>query len=155
MPWESSKPHAMNCINIFRKKGEQCGGVGHVPTGGFHYVQNIGQDKLFFLEFFRNDHFSDLSLAQWVALTPREIAKSCLNLPDAFFNHVRKESCSVVRYPGCAFPPANYTPQNVRYFSRISTIKSMAVHPAPATRSNCCGGRETAKRWRGHASAFA
>ena len=92
------------------------GDVGYVPVGGFHYVQNTGREKLVFLEFFNSSHFADVSLAQWIANTPKEVVKSCLNLSDAFLDSVSKKSSPVVRYEGFAFPPASGTPQNVQYF---------------------------------------
>ena len=63
----------------------QTGDVGYVPVGNFHYVQNIGDEKVIFLEIFRSDHFADISLAQWLAMTPKEVVKSALNLSDEFF----------------------------------------------------------------------
>ncbi len=97
----------------------QAGDVGYVPVGGFHYVQNIGDEPLKFLEIFNSSHFSDVSLAQWIAMTPKEIVKSILNLPDDFLNNVKKESCPIVKYPGFEFPPANNTPQNVCRFKNF------------------------------------
>ncbi|MBE5963122.1 MAG: cupin domain-containing protein [Lachnospiraceae bacterium] len=94
----------------------RAGDVGYVPVGNFHYVQNTGKEKLIFLEIFNSKHFADISLAQWIAMTPREVVKSVLNLSDEFLDHVKKESCPIVKYPGFEFPPANNTPQNVRYF---------------------------------------
>ena len=87
-------------------------------------MQNVGTEKLVFLEFFHSDHFADVSLAQWLALTPKEVVKSCLNLPDAFLNRLRKDSCPVVRYKDFAFPPANGTPQNVKYFKDFDYTKN-------------------------------
>ena len=80
------------------------------------YFEERMQEKLVFLEIFKSDHFSDISLAQWIGLTPNEVVRSVLNLSDEFLNHVQKESCPIVRYPGYEFPPAKGTPQNVRYF---------------------------------------
>lgn len=94
----------------------RAGDVGYVPVGNFHYVQNIGKEKLIFLEIFKSNHFSDISLAQWIAMTPKEVVKSVLNLSDEFLNNVRKESCSIVKYKGFEFPDAKATPQNIRYF---------------------------------------
>ncbi|MGW8115297.1 cupin domain-containing protein [Caproicibacterium sp. NSD3] len=91
----------------------RAGDVGYVPVGAFHYVQNIGKEKLVFLEFFRSDYFSDVSLAQWLAMTPNEVVKSCLNLPDDFINSINKTSTPVVKYPGYEFPKAQGTPQNI------------------------------------------
>ena len=97
----------------------QAGDVGYVPVGDFHYVQNIGTEKLVFLEIFKSDHFADISLAQWIAMTPKEVVKSVLNLSDEFLDSVRKESCGVVKYPGYEFPSANNTPQNACYFKNF------------------------------------
>lgn len=94
----------------------RAGDVGYVPVGNFHYIQNIGTEKVIFLEIFKSDHYSDISLAQWIAMTPREVVKSALNLSDDFLDHVNKESCPVVKYPGYEFPSAKGTPQNTRYF---------------------------------------
>ncbi len=90
----------------------RAGDVGYVPMGGFHYIQNVGTETLRFLEFFNSDFYSDVSLAQWLALTPKEMVKSCLNLPDDFIDQLNKKSTPVVKYSGFEFPPAQGTPQN-------------------------------------------
>lgn len=95
------------------------GDVGYVPVGGFHYVQNIGKEKLVFLEFFRSSHFSDMSLAQWIAMTPNEVVKSVLNVSDEFLENIKRKSDPVVKYPGYEFPNANNTPQNVNNFKNF------------------------------------
>lgn len=105
----------------------RAGDVGYVPVGGFHYVQNIGKEKLIFLEFFNSSHFSDMSLAQWMANTPKEVIQSILNLPEEFIQNLKKESCPVVKHPGFEFPPASGTPQNVRYFKDFD-FKKKEVH---------------------------
>lgn len=92
------------------------GDVGYVPVGNFHYVQNIGKEKVVFLEIFKSNHFSDVSLTQWIAMTPREVVKAALNLSDEFLNNVKKESSPIVKYKGFEFPFANGTPQNINYF---------------------------------------
>lgn len=94
----------------------QAGDVGYVPVGNFHYVQNIGDEKLIFLEVFKSNHFADISLTQWLAMTPREVVKSVLNLSDEFIDKLRMESTPVVKYPGFERPAAKNTPQNVCYF---------------------------------------
>lgn len=99
------------------------GDVGYVPMGGFHYVQNVGTEDLVYLEFFNSEHYADISLTQWMAFTPKEVIQSSLNLPDEFIDHLRKDSCPVVKYKGYEFPPANNTPQNVKYFKDFDYIK--------------------------------
>ena len=48
----------------------QAGDVGYVPFAMGHYVENTGDEPLRFLEMFRSAHFADISLNQWMALTP-------------------------------------------------------------------------------------
>jgi oxalate decarboxylase len=58
----------------------QAGDVGYVPFAMGHYVENTGDEPLRFLEMFRSDHFADVSLNQWMALTPPELIEAHLNL---------------------------------------------------------------------------
>lgn len=102
----------------------RAGDVGYIPVGGFHYVQNIGTEKLIYLEFFNSSHYADISLTQWVALTPKEVVKSCLNLSDEFLDQLSKERAAVVKHSGYEFPPAKNTPQNIRYFKDFDFKKS-------------------------------
>ena len=46
----------------------QAGDVGAVPFRMPHYIENIGNTTLRFLEVFRSDRFADVSLAKWLAL---------------------------------------------------------------------------------------
>lgn len=94
----------------------RAGDVGYVPVGGFHYVQNISNEPLIFLEMFKSSHWADISLAQWIAMTPNEVVQSCLNLSPEFLNSINKESCPIVKYPGYEFPVAQSTPQNISRF---------------------------------------
>ena len=58
----------------------QAGDVGYIPFAMGHYVQNTGDEPLRFLEMFRSDRFADISLSQWMALTPAELVQAHLNL---------------------------------------------------------------------------
>jgi oxalate decarboxylase len=58
----------------------QAGDVGYIPFAMGHYVQNTGDETLTFLEMFKSDHFADISLNQWMALTPPELVQAHLNL---------------------------------------------------------------------------
>jgi oxalate decarboxylase len=58
----------------------QAGDVGYVPFAMGHYIQNTGDEPLRFLEMFRSDRFADISLSQWMALTPPELVRAHLNL---------------------------------------------------------------------------
>jgi len=58
----------------------QAGDVGYVPFAMGHYILNIGNEPLRFLEMFRSSRFADISLNQWLALTPPELVQAHLNL---------------------------------------------------------------------------
>ena len=56
------------------------GDVGYVPFAMGHFVENLGDEPLRFLELFRSDHFADVSLNQWMALTPPALVRAHLNI---------------------------------------------------------------------------
>jgi oxalate decarboxylase len=58
----------------------QAGDVGYVPVSLAHYVENTGSTTLRFLEVFTSSRYADVSLAQWVALTPHELVAANLRL---------------------------------------------------------------------------
>jgi oxalate decarboxylase len=58
----------------------RAGDVGYVPFAMGHYVENTGTEPLRFLEMFRSDRFADVSLNQWMALTPPQLVQAHLNL---------------------------------------------------------------------------
>jgi oxalate decarboxylase len=60
----------------------QAGDVGYVPFAMGHYVQNTGDETLTFLELFKSDRFADVSLNQWMALTPPALVEAHLNLDE-------------------------------------------------------------------------
>ncbi|TXR48400.1 oxalate decarboxylase family bicupin [Phyllobacterium endophyticum] len=59
------------------------GDVGYVPFATGHYVENTGDKPLVFLEMFKSDHYADVSLNQWLALTPPELVSGHLNFDAA------------------------------------------------------------------------
>lgn len=75
------------------------GGVGYVPLANGHYIQNTGNETLWFLEMFKSSRFADVSLNQWLALTPEELVPSNLNEGSEFIDLLRKEKWAVVKYP--------------------------------------------------------
>jgi oxalate decarboxylase len=65
--------------------------VGYVPFAMGHYVENIGNEPLRFLEIFRSSYFSDVSLNQWMALTPPELVQAHPNLSAETIAALRKD----------------------------------------------------------------
>jgi oxalate decarboxylase len=72
------------------------GDVGYVPFALGHYVQNNGDTPLRFLEMFRSDRFADVSLNQWLALTPPQLVADHLHLSELAISTLRKDKCPVV-----------------------------------------------------------
>jgi oxalate decarboxylase len=76
-------------MTVFASSGKartfdyQAGHVGYVPFAMGHYIRNTGDEPLVFLEMFRSDRFADISLNQWLALSPPELVQAHLNLADA------------------------------------------------------------------------
>ncbi len=75
----------------------QAGDVGYVPFAMGHYVENTGEETLRFLEMFKSDHFADMSLSQWLALTPPALVQAHLHLNEAVMGALRKHKEPVVR----------------------------------------------------------
>jgi oxalate decarboxylase len=58
----------------------RAGDVGYVPFAMGHYIENTGSGPLRFLEMFRSDRYADLSLNQWLALTPHVLVDAHLKI---------------------------------------------------------------------------
>jgi oxalate decarboxylase len=69
----------------------QAGDVGYIPFAMGHYIENLGDKPLRYLEMFRSSYFADLSLNQWMALTPPELIKAHLNLDRQTVAVLRKD----------------------------------------------------------------
>ena len=74
----------------------QAGDVGYVPFAMGHYVENTGTTRLRFLEMFKCDRFADISLNQWMALTPPELVQDHLHLDETMMNALQKQKRPVV-----------------------------------------------------------
>lgn len=89
-------------MGVFASEGNartfnyRAGDVGTVPFAFGHYIENIGNTPLRFLEMFRSPHFQDVSLNQWMALTPPELVQAHLNLNKTMMRALRKEKWPVV-----------------------------------------------------------
>jgi oxalate decarboxylase len=74
----------------------RAGEVGYVPKSMSHYVQNIGDAPLKLLELFRSPRFEDVSLNQWLALTPAQLVKSHLGLDQSTIDHLSESKKPIV-----------------------------------------------------------
>jgi oxalate decarboxylase len=78
----------------------RAGDVGYVPFAMGHYIENTGDTPLRFLEMFRSDRFADVSLNQWLALTPPELVRAHLHLSDRVMANLQKEKPVIVKPSG-------------------------------------------------------
>jgi oxalate decarboxylase len=90
-------------MTVFASSGKartfdyQAGDVGYVPFAMGHYVENTGDEPLRFLEMFRSDHYADVSLNQWMALTPPELVQAHLNVDQPTMAALRKDKPIIVK----------------------------------------------------------
>ena len=91
-------------MTVFASSGKartfdyQAGDVGYIPFAMGHYIENTGDETLVFLEMFRSSQFADLSLNQWMALTPSELVQAHLNLDRQTMAVLRKEKPVIVSF---------------------------------------------------------
>ena len=71
------------------------GSVGYVPKSSGHYIENTGSEKLRYLELFASDRYTDVSLGQWLALTPPELVQAHLKISPQTLAALRKEKRQV------------------------------------------------------------
>lgn len=90
-------------MGVFGSSGQartfnyRAGDVGLVPFAMGHYIENTGQEKLRFLEVFASSYYADLSLNQWLALTPKELVQDHMNFDPKVIAALRPDKQPVVR----------------------------------------------------------
>jgi oxalate decarboxylase len=72
------------------------GDVGYVPKSMPHFVENTGSTPLRFLELFRSPRYMDVSLAQWMALTPHELVQAHLQIDKSVIDGLPQDKRPVV-----------------------------------------------------------
>lgn len=81
----------------------RAGDVGYMPFCFGHYIQNTGNETLWYLEVFKSPKYADISLTQWMALVPKQIVESNLNVGPELMDALRKDKWEVVRFPGYTY----------------------------------------------------
>src|SRR5271170_4565577 len=89
-------------MGVFASSGQArtfdflAGDVGYVPFAMGHYVENTGPTPLRFLEIFKSSYYADVSLDQWIALTPPELVSAHLKLDQQVMAALRKDKVPIV-----------------------------------------------------------
>jgi oxalate decarboxylase len=74
----------------------RAGDVGYIPFAMGHYIENTGETKLRFLEIFKSSYYADVSLDQWMALTPPDLVDAHLKLDQQVMTALRKQKVPIV-----------------------------------------------------------
>jgi len=68
----------------------QAGDVGYVPVPDAHYLENTGDTDLVYLEVLQASVYNDISVAQWLGLTPKQIVGDHLGFSEDTLNRLPK-----------------------------------------------------------------
>lgn len=69
----------------------QAGDTAVFPDNSGHYIENVGDEDLVWIEIYKSDRVADIPLTQWLALTPADIVANVLKVPIDFARSLKKE----------------------------------------------------------------
>jgi oxalate decarboxylase len=72
------------------------GDIGYVKKAFGHYVENIGDTDLVYMEIFRADRFEEVSLSDWLAHSPIDMVAETLNLDPSVIAQFPKDRPDLV-----------------------------------------------------------
>ncbi len=75
----------------------RAGDVGFVPRTMGHYIENIGATTMRCINVFNTPKYKDVSLNNWMALTPPALIRGHLGLDDVAMKALRRERNAVVK----------------------------------------------------------
>lgn len=63
-----------------------------------HYIENTSATKnLTWVELYKSDRVADISLAQWLALTPADVVASVLKIPIGVVEDLKKDKQILIK----------------------------------------------------------
>ncbi len=74
----------------------RAGEVSYVRKSPGHYIQNTGSTELQFLEIFKADRFSEISLSQWLTRAPPLTVAQHLNVGPSMIDRFPKNRPDIV-----------------------------------------------------------
>ncbi|MDB5461310.1 MAG: cupin [Caulobacteraceae bacterium] len=72
------------------------GDIGYVKKGLGHYVENTGSTDIVMIETFKTDRFAEVSLAQWLACSPRQMVAETLRMDPRLIEQISKSRPDIV-----------------------------------------------------------
>lgn len=86
-----------DAVNNARTFDFEAGDVGYVPRTLSHYIENIGDEPVRVLNVFHKAKYSDVSLNNWLALTPKDIVSGHLDINEPFIDSLRQKYQTIVK----------------------------------------------------------
>lgn len=70
----------------------QAGDTAVFPDNSGHYVENISKNEtLQWIELYKSDHVAEISLTQWLAVSPPDTVAKTLNVSVEWVKQLKKE----------------------------------------------------------------
>lgn len=66
-------------------------------TSYSHYIENVGDEDLIWIEAYKSDRVADIPLTQWLALTPADIVANTLKIPLEIAQSLKKEKQVLIK----------------------------------------------------------
>ena len=86
-----------DAVNNARTFDFVAGDVGYVPRTLTHYIENTGTEPVRVLNVFHKGLYSDVSLNNWLALTPKDLVSGHLDIEDPFIKSLRQKYQTIVK----------------------------------------------------------
>jgi oxalate decarboxylase len=72
------------------------GDIGYVKKGLGHYILNTGSTDIIMVETFKDKQFSEVTLSQWLAVSPRQMVAETLKMDPRLIEQISKGRPDVV-----------------------------------------------------------
>ncbi len=69
--------------------------MGYIDRSMPHYIENIGDGHLIFLEVFPTPYYEDISLSEWLAHTPSRLVNEHIGTGEDFLRMIDKTEAVV------------------------------------------------------------
>lgn len=86
-----------DAVNNARTFDFVAGDIGYVPKTLAHYIENTGDEPVRVINVFSKGEYKDVSLNQWLALTPRALVQGHLDVGDPLMSALRRSYGPVVK----------------------------------------------------------
>jgi len=86
-----------DAVNNARTFDFVAGDVGYVPKTLAHYIENTGNEPVRVLNVFHTGEYKDVSLNNWLALTPKHLVEGHLDVGDPLMGALRQKYQTIVK----------------------------------------------------------